>query len=182
MFSCLVMPILIKKGIIHQAFHKLHINLLHFLAQLCSSLPSDSPRKFQLVESLPSKKKDPQKKGVRIEKQKRRNLIWSGPCYKKKKGWNLQSAGRDSIKRKAERGSHFSIAQNRMYGLIHTHTSFAFALPSIHWLFPFLPPFTTPFSINHDYLPHKLFRIFVCFYNIQGVAQVPLESEPPQKY
>ncbi len=36
--------------------------------------------------------------------------------------------------------------------------------------FPFLTPITTPFSINHDYLPHKLFRIFLCFYNIQGVA------------
>jgi hypothetical protein len=36
--------------------------------------------------------------------------------------------------------------------------------------FPFLPPFTTSFSINHDYLPHKLSRIFLCFYNIQGVA------------
>jgi hypothetical protein len=31
-------------------------------------------------------------------------------------------------------------------------------------------------------LPHKLSRIFLCFYNIQGVAWVPLESEPPQKY
>jgi hypothetical protein len=36
--------------------------------------------------------------------------------------------------------------------------------------FPFLTPFTTLFSINHDYLPHKLFRIFLCFNNIQGVA------------
>ncbi len=26
--------------------------------------------------------------------------------------------------------------------------------------FPFLTPITTSFSINHDYLPHKLFRIF----------------------
>jgi hypothetical protein len=69
-----------------------------------------------------------------------------------------------------------------MCGPIHTHTSFVFVLPYIPWLFPFLPPFTTPFSINHDYLPHKLSRIFLCFYNIQGVASVPLESEPPQKY
>jgi hypothetical protein len=23
-------------------------------------------------------------------------------------------------------------------------------------ILPFLPPFTTTFSINHDYLPHKL--------------------------
>jgi hypothetical protein len=44
---------------------------------------------------------------------------------------NLQAAGRDSIKRKTERGSQFYIAQNLMCGLIHTHTSFVFALPSI---------------------------------------------------
>jgi hypothetical protein len=87
------------------------------------------------------------------------------PCLKKG-GWNLQAAGRDSVKRKKERRSHFPIVQNPMCGLIHTHTSFAFALTSIPWLFPFLPPFTTPFSINYDYLPHKLFRIFLCFYNI----------------
>jgi hypothetical protein len=32
--------------------------------------------------------------------------------------------------RKKERRSHFPIVQNPMCGLIHTHTSFAFALPS----------------------------------------------------
>jgi hypothetical protein len=88
---------------------------------------------------------------------------------KKKTGLNLQAAGRDSIKRKKER-SHFPIVQNPMCGLIQPHTSFAFVLPSIPSLFPFLPPFTALFSINHDYLPHKLSRIFFCFYNIQGVA------------
>jgi hypothetical protein len=88
----------------------------------------------------------------------------------KKRGWNLHAAGRDSIERKNERRSHFPIVQNPMCGLTHIHTSFAFALPSIPWLFPFLPPFTTSFSSNHDYLPHKLARIFDCFYNIQGVA------------
>jgi hypothetical protein len=75
-----------------------------------------------------------------------------------------------SKERKKERRSHFPTVQNLMCGLIRTHTLFALALPSIPWLFPFLPPFTTPFSINHDYLPHKLIRIFLCFYNIQGVA------------
>jgi hypothetical protein len=89
---------------------------------------------------------------------------------KEKRGWDLQAAGRDSIKRKKERRSHFPIVQNPMCGLIHIHTAFIFVLPSIPWLFTFLPPFTTPFSINHDYLPHKFFRIFLCFYNIQGVA------------
>jgi hypothetical protein len=33
--------------------------------------------------------------------------------------------------RKKERRSQFPIVQNLMCGLIHTHTSFAFALPSI---------------------------------------------------
>jgi hypothetical protein len=98
---------------------------------------------------------------------------------KRERGWNLQVAGRDSIKRKKERRSQFTILQNPMCGLVHTHTSFAFALPPIPWLFPFLPPFTTPFTINHDYLPHKLSRVFLCIYNIQRVAYVPLESEPP---
>jgi hypothetical protein len=111
-----------------------------------------------------------------------RPQLESSMFWKKKRGWNLQAAGRDSIKRKKERRSQFPIVQNPICGLIHTHTSFAFALPSIPWLFPFLPPLTTPFSINHDYLPHELSRIFLFFYNIQGVAKVPLESEPPQKY
>jgi hypothetical protein len=102
--------------------------------------------------------------------KKREQGLKSKRTMLKKRGWNLHAARRDSIKRKKERRSHFPIVQNPLCGLIHTHTSFAFALPSISWLFPFLPPFTTLFSINHDYLPHKLFRIFLCFYNIQGVA------------
>jgi hypothetical protein len=36
-----------------------------------------------------------------------------------------------SKERKKERRSHFPIVQNPMCGLIHTHTLFAFALPSI---------------------------------------------------
>jgi hypothetical protein len=50
---------------------------------------------------------------------------------KKKERMKLQAAGRDSIQRKKERISHFPIVQNPMCGLIYTHTSFAFALPSI---------------------------------------------------
>jgi hypothetical protein len=50
---------------------------------------------------------------------------------KRKKRKNLQAAGRGSIKGKKERISHFAIVQNPMCGLIHTHASFAFALPSI---------------------------------------------------
>jgi hypothetical protein len=36
-----------------------------------------------------------------------------------------------SKERKKERRSHFPIVQNLMCGLIHTHTSFAFSIPSI---------------------------------------------------
>jgi hypothetical protein len=50
---------------------------------------------------------------------------------KKKRGWNLQAIGKDSIERKKRRISHFPIVQNLMCGLIHTHTSFSFALPSM---------------------------------------------------
>jgi hypothetical protein len=113
------------------------------------------------VESLPSKKKREQ-----VLKSKRGGTSYEEAQCFKKSGWNLQAAGRDSIQRKKERRSHFPIVQNPICGLIHTHASFASALPLIPWLFPFLPPFTTPFSINHDYLPHKLSRIFLCFYNI----------------
>jgi hypothetical protein len=117
-------------------------------------------------------------KGEQGLKSKRGETSYEELHVTKKRGWNLQAVGRDSIKRKTEEGLHFPIAQNPMCGLIHTHTSFAFALPSIPWLFPFLTPFTTPFSINHDYLPHKFYRIFLYFY----IYKVPLVCEPPQKY
>jgi hypothetical protein len=55
------------------------------------------------------------------------------PCLKriKEKRMKFTSCWERSIKRKKERRSHFPIVQNPMCGLIHTHTSFAFALPSI---------------------------------------------------
>jgi hypothetical protein len=131
--------------------------------------------KNSISEISSEQKKDPRKKerGVRIEKQKRWNLIWKAPYFKEKRRGDeiYKLLGEILLKeRKKERRSHFPIVQNPICGLIHTHTSFAFTLPSISWLFPFLPPFTTPFFINHDYLPHKLSRIFLYFYNIQGVA------------
>jgi hypothetical protein len=111
----------------------------------------------------PAKEGSPkkQKKRTRKRRRKKGSKNWKAKEVKphikkihiskrKKRGWNLQAAGRDSIKRKKGRRSHFPIVQNLMCGLTHAHTSFAFALPSIPWLFPFLPSFTTPFSINHD--------------------------------
>jgi hypothetical protein len=104
---------------------------------------------------------------------------------KRKRGRYLQTAEKESIEIKQERTSHFPIVQNLICGLNHTHISFAFELSSFPWLFSFLPPpptpTTTPLSINHDYLPHKLFGIFLCFYNMQSVASVLFDSEPPQK-
>jgi hypothetical protein len=114
---------------------------------------------------FPAKRRILEKKGSKDWKEKEVKPYMKSSMLKKS-GWNLQVVGRDSIKRMTEKGSHFPISQNPMCGLIHTYTSFAFALPSIPWLFPFSAPFTTPFSTNHDYLPHKLIRIFLCFYNI----------------
>jgi hypothetical protein len=82
----------------------------------------------------PKQKKDPQKK---IEEQglKRKRGETSFEklqvSKRKKGGLYLQADGRDSIKRKKEQRSYFPIVQNPMCGLIHTHTSFALALPSI---------------------------------------------------
>jgi hypothetical protein len=114
------------------------------------------------VESLPGKEGSSEKrskdwKEKEVKPQLKSSIFWE---KKRKIGWNLEAAGRDSIKRKKERRSQFPIVQNLMCGLIRTHTSFAFPLPTIPWLFHSLPPFTIPFSINHDYLPHKLSRIF----------------------
>jgi hypothetical protein len=83
---------------------------------------------------------------------------------------------------KKERRSHFSYSA-KFDVWPHPYPHIICICTTFYSLtFPFLMPFTTPFSINHDYLPHKLFRIFLCVYNIQGVALVSLESEPPQKY
>jgi hypothetical protein len=68
-------------------------------------------------------------------KSKRGETSYEELHVQKKKRGNLKAAGRDSIKRKKERKKerrlHFPIVQNPMCGIIHTHTSFAFALPSI---------------------------------------------------
>jgi hypothetical protein len=64
-------------------------------------------------------------------KRKRGETSYEELHVQKKGGYNLQPAGRDSIKRKKEKRSHFPVMQNSMCGIIHTHTSFVFALPSI---------------------------------------------------
>jgi hypothetical protein len=56
------------------------------------------------------------------------------PCFKrrrKKEDEIYKLLGEILSKERKKRRSHFAIVQNPMYGLIHTHTSFEFALPSI---------------------------------------------------
>jgi hypothetical protein len=74
------------------------------------------------------KKREKREQGLKSKRGK--TSYEETPCFKKR-GYNLQATGRDSIKRKKERRSHFPIVQNPMCGLIHTHASFAFTLPSI---------------------------------------------------
>jgi hypothetical protein len=125
------------------------------------------------------KKKKKKKKEQGLKNKRGETLYEEAPCFKRrkeKKEYEIYKLLGEILskerkkERKKERRSHFPMVQNLMCDLIHTHTLFAFSLPSISWHFPFLPPFTTPFYINHDYLPHKLSRIFLYFYNIQGVA------------
>jgi hypothetical protein len=137
-----------------------------------------------MSEISPQQKKDHQrkKKNEREKGREKRRKDWKAKEVKphmkklqvskgeKKKKMMEFTSYWERFYQKKERRSHFPIVENPMCGLSHTHILFAFALPSIPWLFPVLPPFTTPFSINNDYLPHKLSRIFLCFYNIQGVA------------
>jgi hypothetical protein len=132
-----------------------------------------SPAKEGFSRKMGREKEKKRKQGLKSKRGE--TSCEEAPCFKRRKEKKEDKIYRLlgeilSKERKKERRSHFPIVQNQMCGLIHTSTSFAFALPSIPLLFPFLPSFTKPFSISHDYLPHKLSRIFLCFYNIQGVV------------
>jgi hypothetical protein len=70
-----------------------------------------SPAKEESLKKREKEKKErgkkeekKKKKGVRIDKQKRWNFIWRSSMFqkekRKKRGWNLQAIGRDSIERK----------------------------------------------------------------------------------
>jgi hypothetical protein len=89
-----------------------------------------------------AKKRILKKKREREKKKKREQGLKNkrgetsceeAPCFKiKKKMMKSKQLGEILLKeRKKERRSHFPIVQNPMCGLIHTHTSFAFPLPSI---------------------------------------------------
>jgi hypothetical protein len=79
------------------------------------------------------KKKERKRKEQGLKSKRGETSNEEAPCFKrrKKRGRNLQAVRKDSIERKKERKSYFPIVQNLMCGLIHTHTSFVFALPSI---------------------------------------------------
>jgi hypothetical protein len=87
------------------------------------------------VKSLPNKRRILKKeRGSKDWKEKEVNphMKKLHVSNKKKRGWNYKLLGEIlSKERKKERRSHFPIVQNPMCGLIYTHTSFAFALPSI---------------------------------------------------
>jgi hypothetical protein len=54
------------------------------------------------------------------------------PCFKRKKDDEIYKMLGEILSKERKKGDHiFPIVQNPMCGLIHTHTSFAFALPSI---------------------------------------------------
>jgi hypothetical protein len=138
------------------------------------------------VESLSSRKKDPwKKKGEREQglKSKRGETSYEeAPCYEKKRESNLHAAGISFYQKKERKEIAFSCsAKSNVWPHSYPHIICIYTT-FYSLIFPFLPPVTTPFSINHGYLPHKLSRIFLCIYNIQGVAEVPLKSEPLKKY
>jgi hypothetical protein len=82
----------------------------------------------------PQQKKDPQtKKGEQGLKRKRGETSAEKPhvLRKEKKERMKFTSCWERLYQKKERRSQFPVVQNLMCGLIHTHTSFAFALTSI---------------------------------------------------
>jgi hypothetical protein len=96
------------------------------------------PSKRRILEEREREKKERKRKRKKEQglKSKRGETSYEeAPCFKwrkEKKDEIYKLLGEILLKeRKKERRSHFPIVQNMMCGLIHTLTSFAFALPSI---------------------------------------------------
>jgi hypothetical protein len=84
------------------------------------------------VESLPSKKKDTHKKEQGLKRKRGETSFQKFHVSKGEKELRMRfTRCWERFYRKKERRSHFLIVQNPMCGLIHTHISFPFALPSI---------------------------------------------------
>jgi hypothetical protein len=82
----------------------------------------------------PLQKKDPKKKGEEQGLKSKRGETSSEKLHvsKKRKKWMRSPSCWERFYQKKERKEiTFSYSENLMCGLIHTHTSFAFALPSI---------------------------------------------------
>jgi hypothetical protein len=109
-------------------------------------------------------------------KKKRWNLSWKATCFEKKRKDEIYKLLGEILSKERKEITIFYSAKSDVWPHPYPHI-ICICTTFYSLTFLFLTPFTTPFSINHDYLPHKLSRIFLCFYNIQGVASVPLESE-----
>jgi hypothetical protein len=115
-----------------------------------------------------SKKKEMKKM---IEKQKRWNLIRKAPYFKRreeKEDEICKLLGEILLKERKDTTLSYS-AKSNMWPHPYPHIICICTIFN-SLTFPFLTTTTTPFSINHDYLPQKLFRNFHCFYIIQSVA------------
>jgi hypothetical protein len=86
------------------------------------------------VKSLPSKRrilKERERERSKDSKEKEVKPQLKSSMFKKREDEIYMLLGEILSKEKKERRSQIPIVQNLMCGLIHTHTSFAFALPSI---------------------------------------------------
>jgi hypothetical protein len=112
--SCLVMPYSNWRrhnspSIPHTPYQTLNIPCLNFdpIYQVIL-LENSNEWNLSPAKEWSSKKRREKKKGVRIEKKKRWNLIWKAPCLKKG-GWDLQAVGRDSIEKEKKEITIFPI-------------------------------------------------------------------------
>jgi hypothetical protein len=76
-------------------------------------------------------KRSKDSKAKEVKPQMKKLHVFERRKEKKKKRMKFTSCWERFYQKKKERGSYFPIVKNPMCGLIHTHTSFAFALPSI---------------------------------------------------
>jgi hypothetical protein len=119
------------------------------------------------VKSLPNKRRILEKKREKEKKEREKKKKAKGG--KKQRVDEIISCWERFYRKKERKQFTFSYsAKSDVWPHPYQHVIF---ICTIFYSLTFpLPPFTTPFSINHYYLPHKLSRIFLCFDNIQGVA------------
>jgi hypothetical protein len=125
------------------------------------------------VESLPSKRrilgKEREREEQELKRKRGKTSVEKLPILKKKR-MKFTSCWERFYQKKERKEITISYsAKSDVWPHPYPHI-ICICTTFYSFTFPFLPPFTTPFYINHDYLPHKLSRIFICFYNIQGVA------------